>query len=287
MPRPRSSSLLLALFAVACLTAPARAAEIFINNGLAPPNPDNVIDGTARDDYFIDDVGCPGCPVPGGPTAVEMVDGARANSIEVSHTSSFTMTGGDVGFGISGYDGSSIQIDGGSADGFSMFGTGTLTITGGTSLGGARVGSAATGIMTGGSITNGFFRVEGTSSLEMSGGTSFGVETSDDAFARITGGLVGEVVAMDASTVEVVGTAFELLDIDYQPIPGPLPDEITGPFQGALIVTLADASEKVFPLLVGSSATVQLTQVPEPTTLALWLAGLTLLAGTATSRDQD
>ena len=72
------SLLALALVLVA-LAAPAGAITIVINNGLAPPNPANVIDSLSDDDVLVQNVGCNStvqspCPMPwGDPTSVDLV----------------------------------------------------------------------------------------------------------------------------------------------------------------------------------------------------------------------
>lgn len=101
----------------------ADAASILVNNGLAPPNPDNVLDiqtGTF-DLVYIRNAGCPPepitnigdpCPAPGGPTAVEVPAGAFIAFMTIFESSSLLMTGGEmINFGA--IDDSSVTIVGG------------------------------------------------------------------------------------------------------------------------------------------------------------------------------
>ncbi len=82
-----ASGAVLALLSVAALNVGDAAAQhIVINNGLAPPNPDNVIDSSADPTLLVlvRNVGCPPsgtedyglCPSPGAPTEAEIVAGA-------------------------------------------------------------------------------------------------------------------------------------------------------------------------------------------------------------------
>jgi hypothetical protein len=82
-----------------------------INNGSAPPNAENVIDGA--DDYtgdqvYVRNVGCPtgwpavapggSCPSPGAATEVEVVSGGSVgDDLRVYESSTVTMSGGTVG----------------------------------------------------------------------------------------------------------------------------------------------------------------------------------------------
>jgi hypothetical protein len=107
-------------------TIPARAAGIVINNGLDCSNPANVIgDATYQGALlYVRNVGCPpgwpavgnpwdGCPSPGAPTEVCLVDG------------------GETG-GLSAYDSSSIAVSGGTVGALEAWGSSIITVSGGT-----------------------------------------------------------------------------------------------------------------------------------------------------------
>lgn len=96
----------------------ATAAIVMINNGLAPPNPANVInfpDGT----IIVQNTGCDflaqgrPCPMPGSPTAVALIEGGEVGSLSTHESSSITMSGGTRRGGIITFDASSITILGG------------------------------------------------------------------------------------------------------------------------------------------------------------------------------
>ena len=74
--------------------------SILINNGLAPPNPANVISTAIADLVLVQNVGCDvvsqgrPCPMPGGPTKVALVNGAvSSGSLVARESSSITMRG--------------------------------------------------------------------------------------------------------------------------------------------------------------------------------------------------
>ena len=95
-----------------------------INNGLAPPNPENVInDATyASDAVYVRNVGCPPewpassnartpCPSPGAPTEAALVNGGDVGGLGVFDTSTVTMSGGASGY-LYAYDSSTVSIVG-------------------------------------------------------------------------------------------------------------------------------------------------------------------------------
>ena len=83
---PRSLLLALSLLQALCFAQLASADRVVINNGLAPPIPDNVLDDAtyADDGVYIRNVGCGNsqawahCADPGDPTASEMLEGGQA-----------------------------------------------------------------------------------------------------------------------------------------------------------------------------------------------------------------
>jgi hypothetical protein len=144
--------------------APAHAIPVMINNGLAPPNPENVIDGA--DDYsgkelHVRNVGCPtgwpavvpdgSCASPGAATEVEVVSGGvatylfaydtstitmsdgRADYLRARHTSTTTMSGGEVRGYLDTYESSTVTMSGGTVErGLRAYASSTITMSGGT-----------------------------------------------------------------------------------------------------------------------------------------------------------
>jgi hypothetical protein len=102
-----------ALALILTMGAPAHAVPIMINNGSAPPNAENVIDGAddySGDSVHVRNIGCPRgwptgnlddagnpCPSPGTPTHVAVKDGARLVELWSYDSSTVTMSGGTVG----------------------------------------------------------------------------------------------------------------------------------------------------------------------------------------------
>jgi hypothetical protein len=134
------------------LPVAANATPLVINNGLAPPNPANVIDASnsfPNDSLYIRNVGCDGtteakCPSPGDPTTVELVTGGSVGTpgsggpsgsgqVSVFETSIFTMSDGFIRFGIEAWDSSEIIISGGTiVTDVRAFNSATIVITGGS-----------------------------------------------------------------------------------------------------------------------------------------------------------
>jgi len=128
-----------ALLAVAVAAGSAKAASILINNGLAPPEPANVLDDTTYelDTIFVRNVGCNGldnlpCASPGAPTAVSLVDGGSVNWFFIQDTSTFDMEGGLVGGQLNGRGFSTVTMNGGAVTSHLVVGdSSTLSLTGG------------------------------------------------------------------------------------------------------------------------------------------------------------
>jgi hypothetical protein len=121
----------------------ASAADIVINNGLAPPNSENVIDdGTYSDDYvYVRSVGCPpgwpavggldSCPSPGAPTEVELTDGGTVLLLFALDSCAITMNGGTVDSDVRSFGSSSITISGGTpSHALYAFDSSTITVVG-------------------------------------------------------------------------------------------------------------------------------------------------------------
>jgi hypothetical protein len=235
-----------ALAASLLLVSPAAfAIAILINNGLAPPNPANVLDGTidySSDRLRIRNVGCPpgetppyddACPLPGAPTAVEVQSGGVMQWLR-------------------GYDSSSILMAGGSV----------------TEL--AEVYNSATFEIVGGVIAA-TVRVNDSAFLEMSGGSAEGLYVDTNATAILKGGsLTGTpVLTADGNSLLIVsGTDFQVdgEDVGYGDLATP---------QGTLTGTLSEGGSLNALFRQGGSVfTGTIRLVPEPSTALLLGSGL-------------
>jgi hypothetical protein len=185
-------SLLVIAVLVVSLPAASRAADVVINNGLAPPNPANVIDdGTySADTVWSRNVGCPPgwpsgnafdpCPSPGAATAIEVVDGASVSRLEAHDTSSITLVGGTVS--------SIVRIRA----------SGSVTMTGGTVLDTIHALASSTFTMTGGTVS-GAFEAHDSSVITLVG-RSFRVDGSPVPYGDLTalnGTLTGTLASGD------------------------------------------------------------------------------------------
>jgi hypothetical protein len=102
---------------------PSLADLVLINNGLAPPNPDNVIDDVANaaDVLFVRNFGCPdpsepaggACTSPGAATTVELAAGGVVEDLESFDSSAVMVTGGTVGNSTAAYHSSTFTLTGG------------------------------------------------------------------------------------------------------------------------------------------------------------------------------
>ena len=134
---------------VLLLALPAHAVTIMINNGLAPPNPNNVIDHAAYrwDDVYVRNPGCPlgwpaalpdwPCASPGSATEVEVVDGGEVLTLNSYDSSKVTVSSGWVAY-MHSYDSSTVTMNGGEADNLYAYSSSTVTMSGGEADGPAR-----------------------------------------------------------------------------------------------------------------------------------------------------
>ena len=141
-------------------SGPAQGTNL-INNGLAPPNPANVISTAIGDLALVQNVGCDvvsqgrPCPMPGGPTKVALVNGGVVGSLEARESSSIAMSGGRNDGVIYAFDTSSVELSGGTIFGdIIALDSSNITIFGTDfAVDGAPVGygplSTKTGILTG------------------------------------------------------------------------------------------------------------------------------------------
>lgn len=113
-------------------------AQEIINNGLAPPNPANVIDGD--DDFqfvFVENVGCDSssapCPKPWGPpTRVAVAEGETLVDIDVFQSSSVEVVGGAPPlFTLSLHDAATATIAAGATGSLLLSGSSSATVRGG------------------------------------------------------------------------------------------------------------------------------------------------------------
>jgi hypothetical protein len=228
------------------VAAPVGAATITINNGLAPPNPANVIDRSHSfplDRVIVANVGCEHvvpamCVSPGAPTSVELTSGGEVgDSVLVYESSIFTMSGG--------------SILGGPVPGVKVLGANdfsVLTITGG-SIGAIVLFGASTATMTGGSAPY----------VEIAG-----------AALNLRGGRVDRIQVYDGGTVTVSGMNFA---VDGVPVPlgAVIPDfgEVTG------TLSSGDALDIIFTRRAfDGPGTGILVLVPEPSTALLLTCGM-------------
>jgi hypothetical protein len=183
----------------------ASADRVVINNGLAPPFPDNILDhdAFANDVVYIRNVGCGDllayayCPNPGDPTASEMVEGGKVSSYYVFDTSTITMLGGQVSGQMQAMDSAEI-------------------------------------IVRNGSIGN-YLAALGTSTVSLySGNVGRFLHAGDHSVLSWYGGSVGgRLEADDDSILNVFGHDFR---VDGKPVP---PGPIEGKWYGGLTGTLA------------------------------------------------
>lgn len=138
----------------------ASADFVAINNGLAPPFPDNVLD----DDTFADDAvytrneGCGNpvlgsCPNPGDPTATELVDGGTVRLYYVIDTSSGAVRGGEATGQAQAMQGAELVVEGGSIGGYlASLGNSTVSLYGGHVAGFLHAGAQSELFWLGGTV---------------------------------------------------------------------------------------------------------------------------------------
>jgi cysteine-rich repeat protein len=186
-----------------------------INNGSAPPTPDNVIgDGTySNNAVWVRDVGCPpgwpavspdaSCPSPGASTAIELVGGGTAGYLLALDSSSITVSGGTTSYILFAYDSASVTVNSGTVvDGIETHDSAILMITEGSTNGVEAWDSSSVTIM--GGSANGV-HAWGSSSITVMGGSTIGVDASDSATFTMTGGSTDTVQTTGAATFTISG----------------------------------------------------------------------------------
>ena len=248
MPRLRLSPALVLLLLGA---APVGAATITINNGLAPPNPANVIDANnsfPSDRVIVANVGCEHevpafCESPGAPTSVELRAGGEVgDSVLVFESSQFKLAGGSI---LSGPPGGGVHVLGAG-------GSSVVTITDG-SVDALVLFGASSATMTGGSVP--YVQVGG-------------------ATMSFQGGRIDEIQVYGGGTATVFGASFS---VDGAPVPfgAVMPD--FGQLTGTSL--FGDPIDLFFTRRAfGGPGTGALVLVPEPSTALLLVCGLVNLA---------
>jgi hypothetical protein len=193
----------MALISGSLAAGPAPGATVVINNGFAPPNPVNVVDGEfVGDDVYVQNVGCDltvqdPCASPGGPTTVTFLGGGLPTSpdapqaVHARETSTAIFDGAAQGFGPA-----SVFVIEDSASGILSAG---FTMN-------ASVHDQATLVLEGGS--SGTMTATGQSNLVVNGGThgiGFGVTA---------------IVVRDNAVITIQGSNFQ---VNGGPVPyGPI-----------------------------------------------------------------
>jgi hypothetical protein len=228
-------------------SAAASAAAIVINNGLAPPNPANVISDAAYqyDGFIIRNVGCPPgwpasgdpwdpCPSPGAATEVELADGGEVGGLDPHDSSTVTISGGRVNMAMFASDSS------------------TITMTGGTVWGVVDLAHSSSFTITGGILQAETFLAYDSATITMTGGTVYYGFTAEEH-----------------STVTIVGNNFE---VDGVPVLYGDLSASSGILTGELL------SGDPLDIHFGRYDDAIITLIPEPSTALLVGLGLVGLA---------
>jgi hypothetical protein len=241
-----------------------------INNGLAPPNPANVIaDPIETHTVFVQNVGCDAtletpCPMPWGePTDVTLVDGGEIGGFDlvVFESSGAHVSGGTIWGDLVARDVAVVELSGGEVLGEVYARDGAFVEISGGAVG---IEEPLADYRANDVIA------EGSSVLTIRGGAIQGdVHARGNAAVTLTGGaLEGGLSASDTATVSILGQDFE---VDGSPI-GEGPIEATS---GSLTGTLASGTPLTVTFERDQGATIT---VPEPNPGLLALAAVLALA---------
>ena len=220
--------------AVTCVPIAPLGRRCVINNGLAPPNPENVIDdATYGTDYvYVRNVGCPpdwpsgfatdACPDPGAATEVEVAGVVRElaahdssaitiregavlqESLSARDFSAVTIDGGTMMEDADVSDSATITINGGSVYRFGAGGDGIATMSGGSVEQFAADGDATVTI-NGGWVSE-HLHTWGSGTVTIDGGSVWGVSSYLSSAITISGGRVQDHVgALNSSTITITG----------------------------------------------------------------------------------
>ena len=208
--------------------------ECVINNGLAPPNPDNVIDdGTYEGDtVYVRNTDCPPgwpavspddpCPAPWGePTEIAIVVGGEVGFLRTYEASTIRKSGG-VTASLYAYDTSTVTMSAGFAGVLRAYGTSAVTMSGGemweldahdnstiTMNGGwvfdrLKTNDSSTFTMNGGSVDYNLIALD-FSAVTISGGSVYRLTTNGSSTVTISEGTVNSLITYGSSTVTISG----------------------------------------------------------------------------------
>ena len=217
------------------ITKSTPAGLALVNNGLAPPEPENVVDYPNNPSLIVDvrNLGCPDdlsdpigpCDVAGVPTFLEVVTGGSVDQLRVFDTSRGTVEDGRVE-ALELFDAARGRIAGGAVPSLTTTESSDVAVSGGT-IGNWVARGASTGLVTGGGLTD--IRAEGSSLLRIvgadftGGGVSFGALTEASGTLR---GTLAEGDPLDAAFAQgdLAGTAtgviYLLSTSDFTPTSG-------------------------------------------------------------------
>jgi hypothetical protein len=248
--RRTTSSLLLPLLGgllVAAGPIPIFAVEILINNGLAPPNPANVINDAGYDVVWVQNVGCNSmveypCASPSAATTVAIEPGGSVSHLLQVYESAFlAMSGGSVEGMLIGYDSSSITMSDGWV-GLTLRGEGTssVTMSGGWLDGRLTAEDSSSVTLSGGSV-GGTVLAHDWASMTISSGRVESISNPDltvsvlsSGYSSITvfgGWFRHDLEARGSSTITIIGSDFM---VDGVPVPYGELTALTGTLTGTL-----------------------------------------------------
>ncbi|MEM7412941.1 MAG: thrombospondin type 3 repeat-containing protein [Myxococcota bacterium] len=188
---------------LACLTllGATSSSAVVINNGKAPPNPENVIDGGDPVALWVRNARCTmtPCALPGRSTTAEITGSALITQVTVSESSVLQITGGRI-------DANAFPI-------MTLHEQATLVALGGSVGRAVRLEDATRAVIDGGVFEDSVSLGPGprypapfAPELELlSGDLAGGLLVFGNAVARIQGGRVNDVVARDDSVVQIFG----------------------------------------------------------------------------------
>ncbi len=187
----------------------ASGADLLLNNGLAPPEPANVLSAPAPDtgsDWFhLRNAGCgtladptAACPSPGASTTLEIVDGGIVSQLRILDSSTLVVSGGlSDGTGglvsvsdLQAQDDARVFMTGGGIDTISLAGRAAFEYTGGYCC------------------TDSMHLSEHATALLSGAGMPYSTSVSDHASLVITGGGQGESLRLFGDATATVDGSF-------------------------------------------------------------------------------
>ncbi|MBW2712527.1 MAG: hypothetical protein JRC77_02140 [Deltaproteobacteria bacterium] len=290
------------------------AATLLINNGLAPPTSENVLNevyfdlgGASDGKIVVRNAGCTGegpCASPGAATEVLITDGAVliVDDIDVYDTSQLTMTGGtaDNGSGgpISAFDSSTVVISGGEqGEDLRAYDNSTVWMSGGELRDDLYITDNAELFFSGGSTQ--FLIADGSAQVTISGGEIGELFTDDNSVLTIEGGIIGGAWGMDfagSSSVTIEGGIFNTYQAEPFDVPNVVSDSATliivgthfevdgvpvsyGAWPGGILSgTLASGEYMNTWFVVSGQGTIFTAPIPEPSAALVFGLGFILVA---------